>query len=147
MADRTTPTHPDAKTARKAHAMTTMTDQHVQDLTDLLSTAVEGGIGYWCAVSGYRTGGPASGRGVTVDAWAVENEGQDGIDLPKRVTLEDLDRAVRTVVIARPDGKFVGNSDCLAACAALLTGRDPDFDADTADQVFQVALMGEAVFG
>jgi len=123
----------------------------VPDLVDLLSTAVEGGIGYWCRVEDYRWDPDrhaTTDLGVTVAEWV--DDGDDDLVLPRRITLADLEAACWSIVTSRygedPTQWPRTGYTTAASCARLLTGGDPDFDSDTADQVFQTALLGTVVF-
>lgn len=117
--------------------------ERAEFLQDVLITAVEGGTGYWAAVSGYRydddkpetasvtlhplnddTGefdGPA--HAVTIDTIAA------GIGRIKRGDLS-INSALRGTILNASDENDAG-----------------DIDADGADAIVQAALFGELVYG
>lgn len=134
-------------------------------LTDIIITAVEGGINYWAAVEGYRwyqpdlEGGTADpGPDGTANAYAVV--------LPNSSTEEDCDwwpllpdgrRGMRidADVIASALGKirkggvkeWGDESRSRRLVLAADRGNDAgELDANLADNIVQVALFGELVY-
>ena len=119
--------------------------------TDVLITAVEGGINYWAAVVSYEHDGmPRHRHATVVDTEEPENGEQT-------VHLKDIDRAMRSIAKQAfdrrpgdprllPDhttrniaGAYLAKDACPDGCA--------DIDAEVADVIFQVALFGEVIYG
>lgn len=93
--------------------------------TELLATAVEGGISHWAHVREYHHTGPR--RFATVTDYT---EGGT-----YNITAEDMVAACKRALKLYPDS---------VAAQAI---RADDVDADAADLVFQVACFGRAVYG
>lgn len=123
-----------------------------QMLTDMLTTAVEGGIGYWAATTSYRWDCPVADRHVTlVDANEDMDEGEP--EFPEtRVDVKMIRGAMNKVAFGRwyevPEPNWPG-AEARRVCARLLRvpDADVDYDSTTADQVMQVAVLGKVVFG
>lgn len=96
--------------------------------TDILITAVEGGIGYWAKVHEYE---PDRAR-----AFAVITDAEDP-DNPTAYTITacDLTRAAKRVREQYPH---------TAGARAI---AEDDIDGEAADMIFQVAVFGEVVYG
>jgi hypothetical protein len=125
----------------------TITKIKMDRLHDLLCTALEGGVGYWCQITKYN---PAEGKtkkdyqyphldiifdggSITVRDCISEGEGCDPEFEPKDVTLEDLKKGL-TIMAEKYDwhfNNFINDND----------------DAETGDVFFQCAVMGDIVFG
>lgn len=116
---------------------------------DVLTTALEGGIGYWSQAA--RMVRAADGSHVAV----VLHPEEPGDFEPKRVELADVLRALE--LAATGDVRYVSERVERTA-RALLTysklayaaGADdqaPDYDAGDADAIVQVAAFGEVVYG
>lgn len=91
--------------------------------TDILVTAIEGGIGYWADVEAYS---PANGLATIRDA----EEGH-----VFKLTAGELTAAAKKVVELYPTS--IG--------AEYI--RQEDIDAEAADMIVQVACFGEVVYG
>ena len=110
----------------------------MQDVDDIMSTALEGGINYWCKraeVVGEYLGEYASdqiSRGRTLILH--DSEGEDKYEL----TLDKLLKGIQ-MYVANPDApyKIVYNSE-LDTCQV---------DATVADMIIQFALFGVIVYG
>lgn len=115
-----------------------------QMIWDLLITAVEGGIGYWSTCHSYR--------------WIDD----DGVECPPSVvvvpddedpivvTAADIARAAFRIVKSKQDGepiRFVSDDTYRAVWDAVRDPEESDCDAGVADQVFQLAALGEIVYG
>ena len=125
--------------------MTTRTATRTQFLTDVLTTAVEGGIGYWAQVTSYT--------------WDTEVVADRGVTI---TDVEDSGAIVRVTVanIATALGKFTKGTAVEAAAVVKVhpsyvrqirtANRENDggeIDADLADMVLQVAALGEVIYG
>jgi hypothetical protein len=125
-------------------------------LTDILVTAVEGGIGYWSQAGNYRHSGPVEGRGVTLYIYDVyESEvkldvinDEDLIDPDQvvvRVTLADIEEGIRRILY---EDDFKASGQLLVAVLEPSVNNDAgEIDADTADIIVQAAVFGEIMFG
>lgn len=127
--------------------MTTRTAEREQFLADIIITAVEGGTGYWAAVSGY--------------VWCDAEEGERAANT--KATLHELDDATGAFdgdthdltieTVAAGIGKIkrgeVGvRADLLEAIKRGDAENDAgDIDADCADVIVQAGLFGEVVYG
>lgn len=123
--------------------------------TDILTTAVEGGIGYWSAASSYDWDCAVEDRGVTL---VIDDVSADEVVIPTitsdvdtvtvRLTLRDIDRGVKKVI----GGAVPKTYSSLVENALTLRDTCPDnglgdIDADVADIIVQVALFGKIIFG
>ena len=113
---------------------------------DLIINALEGGSGYWAALSG-ASGGSYEAAIKSVErtaghGWWFDISIDDGTD-PDRPGVE-----VRKTKRLDPDTAKAGLARMLDRhprdFADILSGRD---DADTADVFLQLALLGEVQFG
>jgi hypothetical protein len=147
--------------------------QRAEFLAGIITTALEGGIGYWAAAEEYRwfdpdlSGGTAEpGPGGTCTAYAVlvPNQGEAGsedwpvTDDGPRFTLT-LDEVARALGLIRAGG-VPGLSDTgmirrMVMVCDRYNGQDVDgaafwagdIDADVADAIVQVAVFGDVVYG
>ncbi len=109
-----------------------------QFLYDVLTTAIEGGIGYWARVRKLE-------RDAELNVLRFEaRDAEDGSAPYQSITPEKIDAAIARVqrgsvkVGQSYAAQFVGYPENLNAC---------DVDAIGADIVVQVAAFGEIVFG
>lgn len=140
---------------------TTKSPERIQFLTDVLITAVEGGIGYWSQVSDYNFSAedPAE-RGVLVYipkeevdradyridpvTDSIQSWGETIEAFRVRVTLDDLARGLG--VITR--GETSVHSDYVGAIFAASVANDAgDLDSYDADMIFQAAIFGDVIYG
>ena len=111
-------------------------------LGDIITTAVEGGTGYWAQVSQY-THTDVDGRGTRATLHELDDdEGyrEEGLEL----TIEGVATALGQ--IRRGE---IGINGRLRECIAL-GDRENDggeIDADAADVITQIALLGEIRYG
>lgn len=98
-----------------------------QELSDIITTAVEGGIGYWAIVRNYH--------------WSMDDSTPTTVEV--REQCEAVWHTVDTTVIAR------GLEVCAAKYPRVFASwlRDRIGDAGTADVILQCGLFGEAVYG
>ena len=110
-----------------------------QDIDDIMSTALEGGITYWCCaakVVGDYLGRYASeqiSRGGTLELFDAESD--DKWTLTRDMLLRGIKQWAE-----------FGGDPCLAILGngTLDTG---EIDAEVADMIVQYALFGEVVYG
>ena len=124
------------------------TEKRVEFLTDVLITAVEGGINYWALVADYVPEGEPEKRGVTL--WETEDD-PEGNGEGVRVTLDTIASGIAKIR-ANKEGKFdfahAHNSYWVQFWVANRTnGDDGDYDAGIADCILQAGLFGEVVYG
>jgi hypothetical protein len=114
-------------------------------LTDMLTTAVEGGIQYWAQVVSYRWDCPAAARHVTI----IEHENTDQDDPPKiTVTLDMIASALGRFMRDEDGCRFVESAgDGQVKLANRTNGDDGDVDAGDADCILQIAALGEVIYG
>lgn len=131
-------------------------------LADIITTAVEGGIGYWSKVSDYRWQCPRLGYShpqrypegsvpdkadASVTVWDYEcDEGRD--DNPPRydITVESIASALARFREGKIGGLHESNRAKVIAIDAL-NGQEDVPDADMADWIVQVACFGEVIYG
>lgn len=98
-----------------------------EELTDVLTTAGEGGSNYWCRSSARLT--EAMTRDVTI--WDAETRELLGV-----LNAEKL-RAAGAAVATKVSGRLLSD----------MVTEGPAMDADAADAYVQIALFGELVYG
>lgn len=131
----------------------TRTPERIRFLSDLLTTAVEGGINYWCQVAEYRIwANPDAPSGELVErddpyAVVVDYDGDE-----HRIDLDVIARGINRIT----DGKVTyynhgyQNTDRRMASLNRSNGQDDDlgdYDAWDADAVVQAGLFGELIYG
>lgn len=112
-------------------------------LSDVITTAIEGGIGYWSVTLQYQADGRAivgevRGPGTQATISPTDSEAVYVIT-PSTISvgLSQLRRGTAAV-----------NRDLLGHALVAETNLDAgDIDADVADMIVQVALFGEVVYG
>ena len=127
--------------------MHNMTDRE-QFLSDVLTTAVEGGINYWSAVSNYRwqdANGNAVPASVTVHEMDDELGGYKEPGVP--ITTKEIGAAIRRIMDINDEIKYLGNHVRKEVFAASMDNDAGDIDADIADTIMQVAVLGEVRYG
>ncbi len=135
---------------------TTEPTKRQEFLTDILTTAVEGGINYWAQVADYAYSGPVDGRGVTLVIDDVDEQDiltrvitADADTVTTTITLRDIDRGLKTLI--RMDFKVADYIKAIAVNAHMANDCCPetgdDVDAEVAEIIIQAAVFGELVFG
>jgi hypothetical protein len=107
-----------------------------QNLTDLFTTAIEGGINYWGSVSEYHWDRAWGER------YAVVHD-LEGDDLPeggKRLTPEMMGTGLAKLATASPQRRTACGTTFAALSRRLGSDDFPDFDATDADTIAQWAL-------
>lgn len=114
-----------------------------QFLADIITTAVEGGIGYWSQVSAYKwTDGPKLTRAVVHPL----NEADDGyVAEGLELTIDHVASGIARIMFA--DGVNVGATMRQAIRMADRANDAGDLDADACDLIVQAALLGSIVYG
>lgn len=137
----------------------TRSAERIQFLTDVFTTALEGGVNYWASVREYRH--TESPRAVLVRledlvfdehlfAW-VPTEGAEKLV----VDLDVIARGVNRIAATGEDQKeYLREEDRLLVAAASRENdmgpadmRHGDIDAAIAELILQVALFDEVVYG
>ncbi|MDH6284624.1 hypothetical protein [Prescottella agglutinans] len=140
-------------------ATRTRSEQRTEFLTDILTTAIEGGVSYWARALAYQhTEAPRAVLVRTEDlvfddnrfAW-VPGDGAEQLI----VDLDVVARGLNRIASAGADEiKYLPESHRLLVTAANrendmmpADARYGDIDAGVADTIVQVALFGEVVYG
>ncbi len=121
-------------------------------------TAMEGGIGYWSSCSKYHWALKGADEELTDDLdgfYAVireEDNEEDGKVPEHRIDAEVIDRGINRIAngTATFGGKRLTGNSVLYKLACALNGalaEEVDFDADDADNIVQIGLFGDIVFG
>jgi hypothetical protein len=125
-------------------------------------TALEGGIGYWSSCSEYHWALKGADDDLTNDLtndldgfYAVireEDNEEDGKVPEHRIDAEVIDRGINRIAngTATYGGKHLTGNSVLYKLACALNGalaEGVDFDADDADNIVQIGLFGDVVFG
>jgi hypothetical protein len=106
-----------------------------QDIDDIITTALEGGITYWC--------GCAKVDGEYLGTWASEQVSRGGI-------LKLYDDDEEEWLELTKDNFLIGLKLYLEKDNSILNGKEIDtcqVDADIADQIIQYAIFGEVIYG
>jgi hypothetical protein len=122
-------------------------------LACVLVTAVEGGINYWAAVSDYSFTDAPVGYTMT-DASVTVHEMDDATGEYKEpgvhVTLAAIASAIQEIITRRDRGERpldLADSYVSAIAGASAINDAGDIDADLADVIMQVAVLGNVVYG
>lgn len=115
------------------------TESKKQYLSDIIITAVEGGIQYWAQTKTYRwMNGPAS-----VYVRETNDDGSPASEW-KKVTIDLIETALQKII--KQDVET--NDYIVKTCAGAFALKDAiDFDSDMADVVLQVAVLNEIKYG
>ena len=120
-------------------------------LRDIIITACEGGIGYWSQLESYDGPEIDEGRGLPLRIRVIEEERPDGCEYGKWMTLDT--RKVAKAIGMLCKGEVEGlsaNRRLNLVRIVLVEAADPsyaDYDADDADNIVQLALLGAVVYG
>jgi hypothetical protein len=134
------------------------TEERKQFLADIITTAVEGGTGYWAQVSQYQYGDYSGIFDGKLSVYTGKRQGDD-----TRATLHEMNDDETGYkdegldldfdAVARGLGKIkrgeIGINDRLRAMIMVADAENDagNIDADAADVIAQVALLGEIVYG
>jgi hypothetical protein len=110
-------------------------------LSDIIITAVEGGINYWAGVSNYNWSmeTPSTTKAVIYD-----------LEEPETELILSINTIASAVNRVQSDGNIHGLGDFQRGIIiqANITNDFPSwFDAITADIVAQIATLGEVIYG
>ena len=121
--------------------MANRSDERKEFLSDIITTAVEGGINYWARVLEYKFGfvGLSSGDGSAY-ARILDAEGEEHI-----VTLDKIASALNKIVKNEVPGLASDYVKMIAG--ANFTNDAGDLDAELCDVIFQVAIFGDVIYG
>jgi hypothetical protein len=135
--------------------MTTRTPERQEFFADIITTALEGGVGYWSQASEYRwfspslDGGTATpGPNGTANAYATlhETETDDGELGPALiVAVQDIARVFGLLRLGTPKGW--NDRDVARMLTAYRECDAGGIDSLDADCIVQVAVFGEVVYG
>jgi hypothetical protein len=126
-------------------------------------TALEGGVGYWSSCSEYHWALKSVDGDLTDDLtddldgfYAIiredENQDEDGKVPKHRIDAEVIDRGINRIAngTATYGGKRLTGNSVLYKLACALNGplaEEVDFDADDADNIVQIGLFGDVMYG
>lgn len=142
---------------------TAKSPERIEFLTDILITAVEGGIGYWSQADGYRWDAdrwPYAERGVTLYIPASDVDATDyrlpvghglietwGEETPAYTVRVDLD-AIAAGIGLITSGEAGVHKDYIGdVFAASVENDSGNLDATAADLIVQAAVFGKVIFG
>jgi hypothetical protein len=112
-------------------------------LSDVLITAVEGGINYWASVSEYKPqNNPSSVRVHEFD----EDTGEY-IEPGVLITTKEIGAVVKRIMDPDDDIKYVDNHTRSIVFQGAMEDDAGEIDADIADAIMQIAVLGEIVYG
>lgn len=134
----------------------------LQLLHDVLTTAVEGGIGYWTDNGDFKNVTVRRDKELNVTAIFFEGTGQLPITYKDRdpcfaprphndsqfvycIFPCDIVEAAQNILNSTGPDKF--GFGAWSAAQELTKGEDSDLDADAADCLVQVAAFGEVIYG
>lgn len=138
--------------------MATRTKQREEFLGDIITTAIEGGIGYWSQCSQYQYQGTGllgtglnpcvgqvrEGEGTRATIHELDEYGDGYKDESLEITIETIAKGINQIIKCE---KHV-NSGLYTAIARGNKENDAgEIDADAADVIVQVALFGEIIYG
>ena len=118
-------------------------------MPDVLATAFEGGIGYWCQILGYRPPDVDDHMDLSDEPWRKDTNwplapggGVGLMDIEDDAGIWFLDREAIELGL-----------ETMSRCPWPVTAQrlkriiDENYDADDADVLIQTALFGETVYG
>lgn len=124
-------------------------------LADILVTAVEGGIGYWSRVGTYRwyfpdldggTGRPSANGGAYATALIYEYGDEEEPVASHFLCPEKIEAAVQRIIDDGENIKYLGRN-VISRVVDNSHWNEWDGDSIDADQIVQVALLGEVRYG
>jgi hypothetical protein len=110
-------------------------------LNCIITTAVEGGTGYWAVVHEYKPSDEGQGYAVLQE---FDEATGDGIGNKMRLDHDAVEEGLWRITHGKTD-----LSDKLVAAVAGWSATNDliEIDADAADIITQVALLGQVVYG
>jgi hypothetical protein len=121
--------------------MATRSAERVDFLAGVLTTAVEGGIGYWSMAEGYTW--EQDEHGMMTEA-RVQLHPIEGEFKPVNVTIDTIAKGIG--LVSRPDFK-VRDDIRRWVIEGSRTNDGGNVDSNCADVIVQAALFGEIVYG
>lgn len=109
-------------------------------LSDVLTTAVEGAINYWAMVSNYDLNGPTP----TVTVHELSEDGGDPLSRVP-ITITEIGTAINRIIAE--DLNFITTGTKTEIFRANVDNDAGDIDAELADIIMQVAVIGEVRYG
>lgn len=131
------------------------TAERIEFLSDILTTAVEGGINDWAEVSEYKHE-YCTPPVAKADTFAIVHEIEEDDEVGTKVTIDTIARGIRVIKnMKRSDGtpfqpNYFGDGGSYwrqFLLADRTNGDDGDYDAIVADWIVQAGLFGEIVYG
>lgn len=128
-------------------------------LADVLTTAMEGGIGYWSCATSYEwfdpdmtsgTASPAPGGGGNAYATLELTEVPDGGDTVRELNLDTVAVGLRKISSGEVQVSSKARRTVTVCNISNSTAPEDfrgDIDADLADQIVQAGMFGDVVFG
>jgi hypothetical protein len=121
------------------------TNERKQFLADIFTTALEGGIDYWACASEYHWQKDGQADFDNFYAIVSDCEGEDAIPDNSRIDREVIVKGINKIV---NDNTVKINSDLRQLIREANRDNDAsNIDADGADCIVQIGLLGELVFG
>ena len=116
------------------------TPERTEFLNDIITTAVEGGVGYWAEVRKYWWQGvPETTATLAEHESSTEGPAKVG-ELNPDTIASAIDRISR--------GEIKLRADLIKLIAGANTTNDAgDIDAEGADVIAQVAILGDVIYG
>jgi len=116
------------------------TPERIEFLGDIIITAVEGGVGYWAMISGYRWHGVPS----PVATLTEHESHKDGDPITGKLDIDSIASAIGRIV----RGEIKLRADLIKLIAGASAANDGgDIDAEGADVIAQVAVLGDVIYG
>ncbi len=112
-------------------------------LSDIITTAVEGGVNYWAQVTKYHW---SDEKPETTTATLAEHEAASRDEMIKhgKLTPDTVANAIGRIVRNEVKVHF---SYIKLIAGATATNDGGDIDAEAADIIAQVAILGEVIYG
>lgn len=124
------------------------TEKREEFLSDILTTAIEGGINDWAAVTEYRWDGLAFRDYFAV---IVDAENDEDPDFPEtRITIDTIAKGIGVIKGFDYKPNYFGDRGAYwnqFLLADRTNGDDGDYDAIVADWIVQAGIFGEIVYG
>jgi hypothetical protein len=121
-----------------------------QFLSDILVTAVEGGINYWARVAEPVFAPHPDNRHNRLLVAVKVTDVDGGRDFQRLdLTLKEIHQGIASLFDVNSDTAYAARPDIVESVRlAVETGQDAgEIDAEGADVIVQVALFGEVVYG
>ena len=117
--------------------------EYFQLFTDVLISAVEGGVGYWASCSDYDYSNPDPERRGVVLHELEEGDGAEALHVTLHTIGLGMGRIIRKDCLLRSDIRKT------VACVWADPSGDKvgDVDAEVADCIVQAGLFGKVVYG